>query len=58
MRCWPSSELPTRSSGTRIILWITDRTIGLRVTPREEEAGLDFGEHAEVAYQPAEAHPT
>jgi ammonium transporter, Amt family len=39
---------------TFIILWITDRTVGLRVSAGEEEAGLDLGEHAEVAYQPSE----
>jgi ammonium transporter, Amt family len=36
---------------TWIILWITDHTVGVRVTPGDEEAGLDFSEHAEVAYQ-------
>jgi ammonium transporter, Amt family len=36
---------------TWIVLWITDHTVGLRVTPGDEEAGLDFSEHAEVAYQ-------
>ncbi len=36
---------------TWIILWITDHTVGLRVTPGDEEAGLDFSEHAEAAYQ-------
>jgi len=35
---------------TWIILWITDHTVGLRVSPGEEQAGLDFSEHAEVAY--------
>ena len=40
---------------TWIILWITDRTVGLRVSPEDEEAGLDLSEHAEVGYQPAEA---
>jgi Amt family ammonium transporter len=40
---------------TWIILWVTDRTVGLRVSPEDEEAGLDLSEHAEVGYQPAEA---
>jgi Amt family ammonium transporter len=39
---------------TWIILWVIDRTVGLRVTPGEELAGLDLGEHGEVAYQPTE----
>ena len=43
---------------TWIILWITDRTVGLKVTPGDEEAGLDLSEHGEVAYQPAEAQPS
>jgi Amt family ammonium transporter len=43
---------------TWIILWVTDRTVGLKVTPGDEEAGLDLSEHGEVAYQPAEAQPT
>src|SRR5580700_9714882 len=36
---------------TWIILWVTDRTVGLRVSPGDEEAGLDLSEHAEVAYR-------
>jgi ammonia channel protein AmtB len=32
------------------VLWITDRLVGLRVPPEEEEAGLDVGEHGEIAY--------
>ncbi len=40
---------------TWIILWITDRTVGLRVTPEDELAGLDLSEHGEPAYQRAEA---
>jgi Amt family ammonium transporter len=45
---------------TWIILWVTDRTVGLRVSPGDEEAGLDLSEHAEVAYQRTEetAGPT
>ena len=35
---------------TLAILWVTDRTVGLRVSDEEEVAGLDLGEHAESAY--------
>jgi Amt family ammonium transporter len=40
---------------TWIILWVTDHTVGLRVSPGDEEAGLDLSEHAEVAYHLPEA---
>jgi Amt family ammonium transporter len=40
---------------TWIILWVTDHTVGLKVSPDEEELGLDLGEHGEEAYQPAAA---
>jgi len=40
---------------TWIILWVTDRTVGLQVSPEDEETGLDLSEHAEAGYQPAEA---
>ncbi len=33
------------------ILWITDKTVGLRVSGGEEMTGLDLGEHAETAYE-------
>jgi Amt family ammonium transporter len=36
---------------TWIILWVTDHTVGLRVSPGEEAEGLDLGEHGEVAHQ-------
>ena len=36
---------------TLVILWITDKTVGLRVSSDEEATGLDLGEHAEVAYE-------
>src|SRR6266568_6806808 len=36
---------------TWIILWVTDRTVGLRVSPGDEETGLDLREHAEAGYQ-------
>jgi ammonium transporter, Amt family len=40
---------------TWIILWIVDHTVGLRVTPGEEESGLDLSEHDEIGYQPIPA---
>jgi ammonia channel protein AmtB len=39
---------------TWIILWVTDHTVGLRVSPGEEAGGLDLGQHGEVSYQHAE----
>ena len=38
--------------GTAVILWIVGATVGLRVTPEEEERGLDFVAHGEEAYDP------
>jgi len=38
---------------TWIILWITDRTVGLRVSAEDEAAGLDLSEHDDVGYQRA-----
>ena len=35
---------------TWIILWVTDKTVGLQVDPEEEQAGLDLAEHGEPAY--------
>jgi ammonium transporter, Amt family len=40
---------------TWIILWITDHTVGLRVSPGDEETGLDLSEYAEAGYQPVAA---
>jgi Amt family ammonium transporter len=37
--------------GTLMILVIVDHTIGLRVSPAEEEAGLDLSEHGEEGYE-------
>jgi Amt family ammonium transporter len=37
---------------TWIVLWITDKSVGLRVSPDEEGAGLDASQHAEVSYEP------
>ncbi len=36
---------------TWIILWITDKTVGLRVTAEDEQAGLDLTEHGEPGYE-------
>jgi ammonium transporter len=33
-----------------LLFFIIKRTIGLRVSPEEEELGLDIGEHGTVAY--------
>ena len=38
--------------GTAVILWIVGAVVGLRVTPEEEERGLDFVAHGEEAYDP------
>jgi Amt family ammonium transporter len=35
---------------TWIILWVTDRSVGLKVTPDDEETGLDLVEHGEPSY--------
>jgi ammonium transporter, Amt family len=35
---------------TWIILLVTDRVVGLKVNPEDEEAGLDFVEHGESSY--------
>jgi ammonium transporter, Amt family len=36
---------------TLVILWVTDKTVGLRVSEDEEMTGLDLGEHSEAAYE-------
>jgi Amt family ammonium transporter len=36
---------------TIAILWVIDRTLGLRVAEHQELAGLDVSEHDEVAYE-------
>ena len=33
------------------LLWITDKTVGLRVHAGDQDAGLDATDHAEVAYE-------
>ncbi len=35
---------------TWVILWVTDKTVGLQVDPEQEQAGLDLTEHGEPAY--------
>ncbi len=35
---------------TFVVLWITDKTVGLRVSPEEQVAGLDISLHEERAY--------
>ncbi|HEV8063977.1 MAG TPA: ammonium transporter, partial [Acidimicrobiales bacterium] len=37
--------------GTLVLLKITDVTVGLRVSPEEEDTGLDLSQHGEVAYR-------
>jgi Amt family ammonium transporter len=36
--------------GTLVLLFIVDKTIGLRVSPEEESAGLDLSQHGEEGY--------
>lgn len=36
--------------GTLILLFLVDKTIGLRVSPEEENAGLDLSQHGEEGY--------
>jgi Amt family ammonium transporter len=36
--------------GTLILLVVVDKTIGLRVTPEQESAGLDLSQHGEEGY--------
>jgi Amt family ammonium transporter len=36
---------------TWIILWVTDKTVGLQVSPEDEETGLDLAEHGEPGYE-------
>jgi len=38
--------------GSAIILWIVGATCGLRVSPEQEERGLDVVAHGEEAYAP------
>lgn len=34
-----------------MILKVLDKTMGIRVSPEEEDAGLDITEHGELAYE-------
>jgi len=36
--------------GTLILLFIVDKIVGLRVTPEDEDAGLDLSQHGEEGY--------
>src|ERR1700691_2294532 len=36
---------------TFAILWVTERTVGLRVSDDDQDAGLDMSEHAESGYR-------
>jgi Amt family ammonium transporter len=36
--------------GTLILLFLVDKTIGLRVKPEDEIAGLDLSQHGEEGY--------
>jgi Amt family ammonium transporter len=36
--------------GTLVLLFLVDRTLGLRVSPADEEAGLDLSLHGEEGY--------
>jgi len=37
---------------TAIILWLVGAVVGLRVSPEQEDRGLDFVAHGEEAYDP------
>jgi Amt family ammonium transporter len=36
--------------GTLVLLFVVDKTIGLRVSPEHEMAGLDLSQHGEEGY--------
>jgi Amt family ammonium transporter len=36
--------------GTLLLLKLTDRLVGVRVSPEDEIAGLDLSQHGEIAY--------
>ncbi len=36
---------------TWLVLWVTDKTVGLKVGPEEQVIGLDLGEHGESGYR-------
>jgi Amt family ammonium transporter len=37
-------------TGTLALLFLVDKTMGLRVSPEDENAGLDLSQHGEEAY--------
>jgi Amt family ammonium transporter len=37
-------------TGTLLLLFVVDKTIGLRVSVADETAGLDLSQHGEEAY--------
>jgi Amt family ammonium transporter len=37
---------------TLLILWVVDKTVGLRVSEEEEREGLDASHHGEAGYTP------
>ena len=43
--------------GTLIILFIVDKTIGLRVSAEDERIGLDLSQHGEEGYEWAHLNP-
>ena len=43
---------------TMAILKVTDLVVGLRVSPEDEDAGLDSTQHGEVAYRWSESAET
>ncbi len=42
---------------TWVIMWATDRVVGLRVDADEQVSGLDLGEHADIAYPADDTSP-
>ena len=36
--------------GTLILLFVVDKIMGLRVTPEQEQVGLDLSQHGEEGY--------
>jgi ammonium transporter, Amt family len=36
---------------TWVVLWVTHKVVGLRVSPGEQAEGLDLGEHGEIGYE-------
>jgi Amt family ammonium transporter len=38
-------------TGTLVVAFAVHKTVGLRATPEDEQAGLDMAVHAETAYE-------